>query len=98
MNANELYPIVKPAIIVGICGQTGLVTSFIEHATACTVFLDAFPPSWIFVDMHDTSQLGSRNSIFLRNNDQYSPITAQPLSVSGFQHGLKRFQTIFDCW
>ena len=32
MNANELYPIVKPAIIVGICGQTELVTSFIEHA------------------------------------------------------------------
>ena len=32
MNANELNPIVKPAIIVGICGQTGLVTSFIEHA------------------------------------------------------------------
>ena len=32
MNANELYPIVKPAIILGICGQTGLVTSFIEHA------------------------------------------------------------------
>ena len=29
MNANELYPIVKPAIIVGICGQTGLVTSFL---------------------------------------------------------------------
>ena len=26
MNANELYPIVKPTIIVGICGQTGLVT------------------------------------------------------------------------
>ena len=32
MNANELYPIVKPTIIVGICGQTGLVTSFIKHA------------------------------------------------------------------
>ena len=32
MNANELYPIVKPAIILGICGQTGLLTSFIEHA------------------------------------------------------------------
>ena len=32
MNANELYPIVKSAIIVGICGETGLVTSFIEHA------------------------------------------------------------------
>ena len=32
MYANELYPIVKPAIIVRICGQTGLVTSFIEHA------------------------------------------------------------------
>ena len=32
MNANELYSIVKPAIIGGICGQTGLVTSFIEHA------------------------------------------------------------------
>ena len=31
-NANELYPIIKPAIIVGICGQTGFVTSFIEHA------------------------------------------------------------------
>ena len=34
MNANELYFIVKPAIIVGICGQTELVTSFIEHAIA----------------------------------------------------------------
>ena len=32
MNANKLHPIVKPAIIVGICGQTGFVTSFIEHA------------------------------------------------------------------
>ena len=32
MNANELYPIVKPAIIVGFCGQTGFVRSFIEHA------------------------------------------------------------------
>ena len=32
MNANELYPIVKPEIIVGIWGQTGLVMSFIEHA------------------------------------------------------------------
>ena len=32
MSANELYPTVKPAIIVGTCGQTGLVTSFIEHA------------------------------------------------------------------
>ena len=31
MNANELYPIVKLAIIVGIFGQAGLVTSFIEH-------------------------------------------------------------------
>ena len=28
-------------------------------------------PSWIFVDMHDTSQVGSRNFIFLRNNDYY---------------------------
>ena len=27
------------------------------------------PPSWIFVDMHDTSQLGSRNFFFLRHND-----------------------------
>ena len=32
MNANELYSVVKPAIIVAMCGQTGLVTSFIEHA------------------------------------------------------------------
>ena len=32
MNANELYPIVKPEVIVGICGQTRLVTSFTEHA------------------------------------------------------------------
>ena len=32
MNPNELYPIVKPAISVGICAETGLVTSFIEHA------------------------------------------------------------------
>ena len=32
MNVSELYPIVKPTIIVGICGQTELVTSFIEHA------------------------------------------------------------------
>ena len=32
MNANELYPIVKPAIIVGNCAQTRLVTLFIEHA------------------------------------------------------------------
>ena len=32
MNANELYPIVKPAIIVEICEQTGLMTSFIQHA------------------------------------------------------------------
>ena len=32
MNANELYPIVKPAIIVEICEQTGLMTSFIENA------------------------------------------------------------------
>ena len=37
MNANELYPIVKPAIIVGICRQTGLVTSFIEHALDKTI-------------------------------------------------------------
>ena len=29
----------------------------------------SFPPSWIFVDMHDTSQLGSRNLFFLRHND-----------------------------
>ena len=27
------------------------------------------PPSWIFVDMHDTSQLGSRKLCFLRHND-----------------------------
>ena len=27
------------------------------------------PPSWIFVDIHDTSQLGSRNFFFLRHND-----------------------------
>ena len=27
------------------------------------------PPSWIFVDMHDTSQLGSRNFFLLRHND-----------------------------
>ena len=26
-------------------------------------------PSWIFVDMHDTSQVGSRNFIFLRDDD-----------------------------
>ena len=32
MNANQLYPIVKPAIIVGMCAETGLVTSFVEHA------------------------------------------------------------------
>ena len=37
MNANELYPIVTHAIIVGICGQTGLVTSFIEHAISRAV-------------------------------------------------------------
>ena len=39
------------------------------------IFRDIFllqilsPPFWIFVDMHDTSQVGSRNFIFLRNND-----------------------------
>ena len=27
------------------------------------------PPSWIFVDMHDTSQLGSRDFFFSRHND-----------------------------
>ena len=27
------------------------------------------PRFWIFVDMHDTSQLGSRNFFFLRHND-----------------------------
>ena len=40
MNANELYPPVTPAIILGICGQTGLVTSFIEHAIPKSVLLN----------------------------------------------------------
>ena len=30
-NVNELYPIVRHVIIVEICGQTEIVTSFIEH-------------------------------------------------------------------
>ena len=30
--------------------------------------ISSCPPSWIFVDMHDTSQLGSRDIFFLRHN------------------------------
>ena len=40
------------------------------------------PLSWIFVDMHCTpSQLGSRNFIFLRNNDCYAPIIADTVKA-----------------
>ena len=48
MNASKIYLIVKPVIIVGICGQTGLGRSFTEHAFG--------PNDWIkFVQ----SKLGS---------------------------------------
>ena len=50
------------------------------------------PPSWIFVDMHDTSQVWSRNFIFLRNNDYYAPITARTVSVSDSNAGWKGFK------
>ena len=50
------------------------------------------PPSWIFVDMYDTSQVGSRNFIFLRNNDLYAPITARTVRVSDFDTGWKGFK------
>ena len=39
MNANELYSIVKPARIVGIFGQTTLVTSIGIYDIGCYIFL-----------------------------------------------------------
>jgi hypothetical protein len=34
-----------------------------------------WPPSWMFEDMHDTSQVGSRNFFFSTVSDQYEPET-----------------------
>ena len=39
MNANELYSIVKPARIVGIFGQTTLVTSIGIYDIGCYILL-----------------------------------------------------------
>ena len=43
------------------------------------------PPSWIFVDMHDTSQVGSRN--FLTEQRFICAIIARTVSVSDFNTG-----------
>ena len=44
------------------------------------------------MDMHDTSQLRSRNFFFLQHNDYSSPITTHMVSVSDF---MKRFHKYF---
>ena len=57
------------------------------------------PPSWIFVDMHDSSQNFSRNFgvtqfFFLRHNDLSSPITTHMVSVSDFSTDWKGLKNI----
>ena len=42
--------------------------SLLQNLYICLIWWD-IPPSWIFVDINDTSQLGSHNFFFLRHND-----------------------------
>ena len=45
------------------------ITEFLYLLYFVTLEILSCPPSWILADMRDTSQVGSRNFIFLRNND-----------------------------
>ena len=65
MNANELYPIVKPAIIVGICGQTGIVTSLIEHAIETLVnSISVILPGFLLAGWMAAWQTNQNNQIW----------------------------------
>ena len=52
--------------------------------------------SWIFVDMHDASQVGSCN--FLTKEWLLCAYNRTHGKCLRFQHGLKMFQTISNCW
>ena len=96
LREKELVHYFNP--LIGPNGQfefKGVFYRIFKYALFREIFwlkISSCSPFWIFVDMHDTSKVGSRNFIFLRNNGQNAPKTTYTVSASDFNTNWKDFK------